>query len=183
MVMNTVQSWIYPGTKRKTYVRGWGGGRRGATCVLNLNFKYGCFAFWGVGHVPVSTCSTGHGHCSTYTCVNCVQYGGFRWKVDAKNSCVNFYASFYTQTFYTQIWVYFQCNSKCGWCKLETNIVEKRLFVVKKKTTYCTVSLTMIVLWSRTSCFIINDFLGCWLKCYFTCKLGCMFLATTVVLK
>ena len=67
--------------------------------------------------------------------------------------------------------------------KLETDIVEKRLFVVKEKTTYCTLSLTTIMLRSWTSCFVINNFLGCWLKHYFTCKLGCMLLATTVVLK
>ena len=53
----------------------------------------------------------------------------------------------------------------------------------KKKTTYCTVSLTTIMLRSRTSCFVINDFLGYCLKRYFTCKLGCMLLAKTVVLK
>ena len=30
--------------------------------------------------------STGHWHCSTYTCVNSVQYGGFPRKIHAKNS-------------------------------------------------------------------------------------------------
>ena len=67
--------------------------------------------------------------------------------------------------------------------KLETDIVEKRLFAVKEKTSYDTLSLATIMLRSRTLCFVMNDFLGCWLKRYFTCKLGCMFLATTVVLK
>ena len=43
---------------------------------------------------------TGHGHCSTYTRVNCVQYGGFQGKLHVKNSRVN-----YTQPLYTQIWV------------------------------------------------------------------------------
>ena len=47
--------------------------------------------------------STGHRHCSTYMRVNCVQYGGFPRKIHAKNLRVNFYTSFYMQTFYTQI--------------------------------------------------------------------------------
>jgi len=79
--------------------------------------------------------------------------------------------------------VYFLTTANVADVKLETDIVEKRLFSVKKKTTYYTLSLTTIMLRSRTSCFVINDFLGCWLKRYFTCKLGCMLLATTVVLK
>ena len=45
--------------------------------------------------------------------------------------------------------------------KLDTDIVEKHPFAVKEKTTYCTLSLTMIMLRSQTSCFVINDFLGC----------------------
>ena len=122
-----------------------------------------------------------------------MQYGGFPWKIHAKNLCVNFYTSFYTQTFYTQIWVCFYGDWFCLWqytvhtvyffttanvadVKLETNIVEKRLFAVKEKTTYYTLTLTMIMLRSRTSCFVINDFLGRWQKHYFTCKLGCMFI-------
>ena len=150
--------------------------------------------------VNVYIYSTGHGHCSTYTRVNCVQYGGFPRKIHAKNSRVTFYRSFYTQTFYTQIlsvllrWlillteihascVYFFTTENVADVKLETDIVEKRLFAVKEKTTCYTLSLTTNMLRSRTSCFVINDFLGCWLKRYFTCKLGCMFLATTVVLK
>ena len=80
--------------------------------------------------------------------------------------------------------VYFFTTANVADIKLlETDIVEKRLFAVKEKTTYCTLSLTTIMLRSRTSCFVINDFLSCWLKHYFTCKLGCMLLATTVVLK
>ena len=67
--------------------------------------------------------------------------------------------------------------------KLETDIVEKHLFAVKEKTTSYTLFLTTIMLQSRTSCFVMNDFLGCWLKRYFTCKLGSMLLATTVVLQ
>lgn len=54
--------------------------------------------------------------------------------------------------------------------KLETDTVEKRLFALKEKTTYYTRSLTTIMLRSRMSGFVINDLLGCWLKCYFTCK-------------
>ena len=73
--------------------------------------------------------------------------------------------------------VYFFATANVADVKLETNIVEKRLFAVKEKTTYYTLSLTMIMLRSRTSCFIINDFLGCWQKHYFTCKLGCMLLS------
>ena len=138
--------------------------------------------------------STVHGDCSTYTRVNCVQYGGLPWKIHAKTLRVNFYMSFYTQTFYTQIWVYFYGDWFCLQkytqvvcisfttdnvpdVKLETDIVQKRLFAVKKKTPYYILSLTclaMIMLRSRTSCFVINDFLGCWLKRYFTCKPGRM---------
>ena len=133
---------------------------------------------------------------ATGIAVNYVQYGGFPRKIHAKNLRVNFYTSFYAQTFYKQIWVFFlrwliflvkihaSCvYSKCSWYKLETDILEKCLFAVKKKTTYCTVSLTMIMLRSQTSCFVINNFLGYCLKRYFTCKLGCMLLAMTVVLK
>ena len=88
--------------------------------------------------------STGHGHCSTYTRVNCMQYGGFPLKIHAKNSRVNFYTSFYTQTFYTQIWVYFYgdfygykntrklrvflYNRKCGWCKIRNRHCGKTSF-------------------------------------------------------
>ena len=57
--------------------------------------------------------STGHRHCSTYMHVNCVQYGGFPRKIHAKNLRVNFNTSFYTQTFYTQIWVYFYGDWFC----------------------------------------------------------------------
>ena len=144
--------------------------------------------------------STVHGDCSTYTRINCVQYGGFPRKIHAKTLRVNFYMSFYTETFYTQIWVYFYGDWFCLQkytqvacisfttdnvpdVKLETNIVEERLFAVKEKTTCYTLCLTTNMLQSQTSCFIINDFLGCWLKRYFTCKLGCMLLATTVVLQ
>ena len=70
----------------------------------------------------------------------------------------------------------FLYNSKCGWCKIRNQHCGKRLFAVKEKTTYYTLTLTMIMLRSRTSCFVINDFLGCWQKHYFTCKLGCMFI-------
>ena len=74
-------------------------------------------------------------------------------------------------------------TTKYGWCKIWNWHCGKRLFVVKEETTYYTLSLIMIMLRSRTSCFVINDSLGCWLKCCFTCKLGCMLLAMTVVLK
>ena len=103
--------------------------------------------------------STGHGHCSTYRRINCLQYGRFPRKIHAKNSRVNFYTSFYTQTFYTQIWVYFYSDWFClqkytqvvcisfttdnvADVKLETDIVEKRLFAVKEKTTCYTFCLT-----------------------------------------
>ena len=71
----------------------------------------------------------------------------------------------------------FLSTSNVADVKLETDIVQKRLFAVKKKTPYYILSLTclaMIMLRSRTSCFVINDFLGCWLKRYFTCKPGRM---------
>ena len=80
--------------------------------------------------------------------------------------------------------VYFFTTENLADVKFETDIVEKRLFAAKEKTTCYTLSLTTNMLRSQTSCFVINDFLGCWLKRYhFTCKLRCMFLATTVVLK
>ena len=77
--------------------------------------------------------------------------------------------------------------------KLETDIVEKRLFAVKKKTTYYSIHFLLL----RTSCFVNQRFMLCikipWLFAevrfqitmrYFTRKLGCMLLATlTVVLK
>ena len=77
--------------------------------------------------------------------------------------------------------VYFFTTENVADLKLETDIVEKRLFAVKEKTTCYTLSLTTNILRSRTSCVVINDFLGCWLKRYCTCKLGCLLLATTVV--
>ena len=60
MVMNTVQSMDLLWNKEENlqpYVN-WGplGGRRvGGSYVPSLNFKYGRFAFWGVGHVPAGT--------------------------------------------------------------------------------------------------------------------------------
>ena len=126
------------------------------------------------------------------------------WRISTKNprknSRVNLNMSFYMQAFYTQIWVYFYGDWFClqkytqvvcisfttdnvADVKLETDIVEKHLFAVKEKTTCYTLFLTTIMLQSRTSCFVMNDFLGCWLKRYFTCKLGSMLLATTVVLQ
>ena len=57
--------------------------------------------------------------------------------------------------------MYFFTTENVANVKLETDIVEKSLFAVKKKTTYGTLSLTMITLRSRTSCFVVNDFLGC----------------------
>ena len=105
--------------------------------------------------------STGHEHCSTYMCINCMQYGVFlQWMI----LLIKIHASC----------VYVFTTANVADIKLETNIVEKRLFVVKEKATYYTLSLTTILLQWQTSCFVINYFLGCWLKCYFTCKLGCM---------
>ena len=57
--------------------------------------------------------STGHGHYSTYTRTNCMQYGGIPQKIHAKDLRVNFYMSFYTQTVYMQIWVYFYGDWFC----------------------------------------------------------------------
>ena len=79
--------------------------------------------------------------------------------------------------------VYFFTTENVADVKLEMDIVEKRHFTLKEKTTYYTLSVTTIMLQSRTSCFVVKDFLGCWLKHNFTCKIGCMLLATTVVLK
>ena len=105
--------------------------------------------------------STGHEHCSTYMCINCMQYGVFlQWMI----LLIKIHASC----------VYVFTTANVADIKLETNIVEKCLFVVKEKATYYTLSLTTILLQWQTSCFVINYFLGCWLKCYFTCKLGCM---------
>ena len=59
MVMNTVQSWIYAGINRKTYSCMWtealSGGGGGGSYFPSLKLRYGRFAFWGVGHVPVGT--------------------------------------------------------------------------------------------------------------------------------
>ena len=106
------------------------------------------------------TYSTGHGHCSTYTPVNCVQYGRFPCKVHAKSLHVNFYRELLHAAFlHTNLRVFlhwlillviktrklrvFLYISKrqqpmMADVKLETVIVEKHLFAVKKKTTYYT---------------------------------------------
>ena len=80
--------------------------------------------------------------------------------------------------------VYFFTTANVADVKLETDIVEKRFFMVKEKTTYYT---GVLLLWSfydrKRHVFVINDFLRFWLKRYFTCKLRCMLLATAVVLK
>ena len=56
--------------------------------------------------------------------------------------------------------MYFFTTANVADVKLETNIVEKHFFAVKEKTTYYTLSLTMIMLRLRTSCFVINDSLA-----------------------
>ena len=53
--------------------------------------------------------------------------------------------------------VYFFTTENVADVKLETDIVEERLFAVKEKTTYYTLSLT-IMLRSRMSCFVFNEF-------------------------
>ena len=81
----------------------------------------------------------------------------------------------YTQTFYKLIRVYFysdrmilliKIHASCMYLftkenvadvKLETDIVEKRLFGVKEKTTYYTLSLTTIMLPLRKSCNFCNE--------------------------
>ena len=81
---------------------------------------------------------------------------------------------------------YFFTTANMADVKLETGIVEKRLFTVKKKTTYYLLT-----------CFLNQRFMLCikipWLLAeagfqitirYFTCKLRCMLLAMlTVVVK
>ena len=134
--------------------------------------------------------STGHEHCSTYMCITCMQYGGFPRKIHAINSCKFLHELLQADFLHANLSVFLQwmillikIHASCVYVfttanvadiKLETNIVEKCLFVVKEKATYYTLSLTTILLQWQTSCFVINYFLGCWLKCYFTCKLGCM---------
>ena len=85
------------------------------------------------------------------TCVNCMQYGRFPLKIHTKNSCVNLYTSSYTQTFCMQICMYFFTTANIADAKLETDIVKKRPFAVKKKTTYYTVSLTANVMFCPLS--------------------------------
>ena len=143
--------------------------------------------------------TTGHGHCSTYMRVNCVQWG-ISMKIPRKKLACKFlhellHADFLHANLSVLLrWlillkkihascVYFFKTENVADVKLETDIVEKCLFVVKEKTTCYTLSLTTIMRQWQTSCFVINDSLGSWLKCYFTCKIGCMLLATTVVLK
>ena len=131
--------------------------------------------------------------CCTYMCVNCLQYGRLPWKIHAKKLACKFLSELLHIDFLhanlsvflrwlillmtiNAICVYFFTTTNVADVKLETNIVEKHLFAVKEKTTYYTLSLSMIMLRSWTSCFVINNFLGCWQKHYFTCKLGCMLL-------
>ena len=52
---------------------GGGGGERGTVTLTDL-------------HLQIY--STGHGNCSIYTRVNCVQYGGFTRKMHVKNTHV-----------------------------------------------------------------------------------------------
>ena len=52
--------------------------------------------------------------------------------------------------------MYFFTTANVADIKLETDIVEKHLLAVKKKTNYYTLSLTTIMLRSRTSCFVIR---------------------------
>ena len=52
---------------------GGGGGERGTVTLTDL-------------HLQIY--STGHGNCSIYTRVNCVQYGGFTRKMHVKNTRV-----------------------------------------------------------------------------------------------
>ena len=47
--------------------------------------------------------STGQRDCSTYTCVKCVQYGGFTRKLHVRNTQVKFYTTYYTHLNYTWI--------------------------------------------------------------------------------
>ena len=68
--------------------------------------------------------------------------------------------------------------------KLETDIVEKRLFAVKKKITYYTLSTFPKYLVNQR--FMLCKFLGCCLKMGLKLQyaIGCMLLDTpTVVLK
>ena len=143
--------------------------------------------------------STVHGHCSTYTHVNCLQYGGLPWKIHAKTLRVKFlhellHADFLHANLSVFLWwlilltkihascVYLFYNRQCAWCKIRNQHCGRTSFRGERENNLL-YTFTANMLRSQTSCFIINDFLGCWLKRYFTCKLGCMLLATTVVLQ
>ena len=66
--------------------------------------------------------STGHGHCSIYTCVNCGQYGGFTCKIHAKfytqfpKICVYFlmyFCMYFLHLYFLHM--YFSCNFYAIW--------------------------------------------------------------------
>ena len=86
---------------------------------------------------------------------------------------------------------YFFTTANMADVKLETDFVEKRLFAVKKKTTYYTLSLTTNIMCCKLTIMLCIKIP--WLLAevgfqitirYFTCKLGRMLLASlTVVLK
>ena len=109
--------------------------------------------------------STDHRHCSTYTCVNMRAI----WQISTKNPRKKLACKFLHKLLHANLsvflrWlilltkihtscVYFLTTENVADVKLETDIVEKRLFTVKEKTTYCTQSLTTIMLWWQMSCF------------------------------
>ena len=114
--------------------------------------------------------NTGHGHCSTHTCVSWVQHGGFPGK---KLACKFLHKLLHANLHVFLRWLillvkihatceYFFTTANMADVKLETDIVEKCLFVVRKKTTYYTLSLTTNIMFCK-SCYLLK-FLGCWLK-------------------
>ena len=77
--------------------------------------------------------STGHGHCSTYTRVNCVQYGGFPRKIHANNSREGIFMVTNFPYKNTRKLRVFLNNSKCGWCKIGNRHHGKTLFLGEKE--------------------------------------------------
>ena len=107
--------------------------------------------------------STGHGHYSTHTCVNCVQHGRFPGK---KLTCKFLHELFNTNFRVFLRWLillvkihatceYFFTTANMADVKLETDFVEKRLFAVKKKTTYYTLSLTRNVMFCKSTIHVM----------------------------
>ena len=107
--------------------------------------------------------STSHGHCSTYSCINCLQYSGFPRKINAKKHVYIFTWAFtrrlFTHKFETSIFTVtdfankntcklcvFLYNIKCGWCKIRNRHCAKTSFRAEKEN-------TLLYTFSYLSCY------------------------------